>query len=236
MEHTSGGFVLKPGPLRIVLLTVTFVICAAVFLFMAAILIMIDVDSLLARFALVLGALVLVALAVFFLLLLRTNIVRVEVGPERFKLRMPRVRGPVPLLGSIKADLPYSAVASVETREEVYSTFGLVTEQRAYSVVTRDGVRLPLGTMVENRSAPLQLRFDQVAARIAERAGTSVVERGAVMVGGTVRAIIHDAPPWSTEAMAAPESEAWHQRAILSVQLIAVLGLAVALLRACAGS
>ena len=56
------------------------------------------------------------------------------------------------------------------------------------------------------------------------------------MVGGTVRAIIHDAPPWSTEAMAAPESEAWHQRAILSVQLIAVLGLAVALLRACAGS
>jgi hypothetical protein len=84
---------------------------------------------------------------------------------------MPRVRGPVPLLGSIKADLPYSAVASVETREEVYSTFGLVTEQRAYSVVTRDGVRLPLGTMVENWSAPLQLRFDQAAARIAERAG-----------------------------------------------------------------
>ena len=95
MEHTSGGFVLKPGPLRIVLLTVTFVICAAVFLFLAATLIMIDVDSVLARFALVLGALVLVALAVFFLLLLRTNIVRVEVGPGRFKLRMPRVRGQI---------------------------------------------------------------------------------------------------------------------------------------------
>jgi hypothetical protein len=174
-----------------------------------------------------------VGLAVFFLLLLRTNVVRIEVGPERFKLRMPRVRGPVPLLGSITAELPYSAIASVETREEVYSTFGLVTEQRAYSVVTRDGVRLPLGTMVENWSAPLQLRFDQAAARIAERAGTSVVERGAVLVGGTLRATIRDAPPWSTEAMTVWDTEVWHQRAITTVQVIAALGLAVALLRAC---
>jgi hypothetical protein len=58
MEHTSSdhdGFVLKPGPLRIILASVIFVICAAVFLFMAATLIMIEVDSLLARFALLLG-------------------------------------------------------------------------------------------------------------------------------------------------------------------------------------
>jgi hypothetical protein len=87
--------------------------------------------------------------------------------------------------------------------------------------------------MVENWDAPLQLRFDEAAAYIADHARMSIVDRGAVHVGGNLRAMIRGMPPWETEAMTAPESADWHERAIHTVQLIAALGLAVALLRAC---
>jgi hypothetical protein len=60
-----------------------------------------------------------------------------------------------------------------------------------------------------------------------------IVDRGTVHVGGNLRAIIRGLPSWETEGMTAPESEDWHQRAITTVQVIAALGLAVALLRAC---
>jgi hypothetical protein len=237
MEHaqdTRETFVLRPGPLRVVLLSVVLVFGAGVFLFLAAVAVVIKVDSLLARAALSLLALVLAALALCFLLLLRTNIIRIEVGPERLKLRTPRVRGPLVLLSSIREDIPYSAIASVEAREEVYSSFGLVTVQRAFSIVTRDGRRLPIGIMAENLGA--QMPFDQAAARIATRAGLSVVDRGAVRVGGVLRAIIRDVPPWSSAAMTVPERKVWHRRAALTMQFIGLLVVAVALLRACSGS
>jgi hypothetical protein len=237
MEHTPGNdasFVLRPGPLRVVLLSVTFVIGAGVFLFLAVVAVMIKVESLLARSALFILALGLVALAGYLLLALRINGIRIEVGPERFKLGTPRLRGPLPLLSSIRAELPYSAIASVETREEVYSSFGLVTVQRAYSVVTRDGVRLPLGIMAEHWG--LQLPFDQAAARLAARARVPVVDRGAVRVGGVLRAMMRDVPPWTTEPMTVPESKAWHRRAVLTMQLIGLLVVAIAILRSCSGS
>ena len=126
------------------------------------------------------------------------------------------------------------ATSSVETREEIYSSFGLITVQRAYSLVTRDGVRLPLGVMAENWGA--QMRFDQAAAQIAARAQTSVIERGAVRVGGVLRAMIRDVPPWSTHSMTLPETKSWHRRAAVSIQLIMLLVGATALLRSCLGS
>jgi hypothetical protein len=223
--------VLRPGLLRLILLSVTLVICAGVFLFMAAVAVAIRVDSLLARSALWLVALILAALAIYFLLLLHTTIIRVEVGPERVKLRMPRARGPLPLLSSIRAELPYSAILSVETREEVYNSFGLVTVQRSYSLVTRDGVRLPLGVMAENWGA--QLPFDRAAAQIAARAHISLIDRGAVRVGGVLHAMIRGAPPWSTQAMTPPEAKTWQRRAAKTIQLIVLLVAAIGVLRSC---
>ena len=178
MDRDHETFVVRPGLLRVVLLSVLLVVGAAVFLFLAAVAAVINVSGVLARGALLLLALFLAALAVYFLLVLSTIAQRIEVGPERLKLRLPRTRGPLPLLGVIRAQLPYGAIASVERREEVYVSFGLVTVQHAFSLVTRDGARLPLGVMAGNWG--YQLPFDQAAQKIAERAGCSVIDRGAV--------------------------------------------------------
>ncbi len=234
MRGDGETFVLRPGPLRIALLVVAMIFCAAIFLFMAAVAVMIDVRNIAGRLALWLLALMLTALAIYVLLLLLTITVRIEVGPQRLKLRMPHTRGPLPVPGTIRADIPYGDIASVETREEVYNSFGLVTLQRSFSIVTRDGARLPLGVMAENWG--MQMRFDDAAERIAARAGMSVADRGTVHVGGVLRALIHDVPPWSTEPMKPPESQAWHRRGALTVQFLMLLLAAIAVLRLCSKS
>jgi hypothetical protein len=191
----QDAFVVSAGPLRAALLSVLLVLCATMFLFMAGFAFVIPVDSMAVRSALALGGLILVALACYFLLLLRTLANRIEVGPDRLKLRMVPMRGPLPLFGTVRADLAYKDIASVETREENYLTFGLVAVQHAFSIVTRDGTRLPLGVMAESLGA--QMPFDQAAKRIAARAHLSVIDRGPVWIDGVLRAMIHDLPLWT---------------------------------------
>jgi len=67
--------------------------------------------------------------------------------------------------------------------------------QRAYSLVTRDGERLPLGYVVEGEA--FQYPFEQAAAMIAERAACSFIERGAVRAGTVYHAMMHGTPDWS---------------------------------------
>jgi hypothetical protein len=234
MPGDDETFVLEPGPLRMTMLGFGLVLCAVMFLFMAAVAVAITVDNFFGRLALLLLGLLLTVLAIYLLLLLRTLVIRVEVGPERLKVRVPRLRGPLPLLSTLRAELPYSAIASVETREEVYSSFGIVTVQRSFRVVTRDGASIPLGIMAENWGA--QMPYDQLSARIAARAGIPVVERGAVRVGGIVRAIVDDLPPWTTEAMTSTESNIWRRRAAMTMQFVVFVSIATALLRSCNGS
>jgi hypothetical protein len=57
--------------------------------------------------------------------------------------------------------------------------------QRAYSLPTQDGVRIPLGIMTVQGFA--QLPYDKAAELIAIRAGVSVGDRGGVQVGGILR-------------------------------------------------
>jgi hypothetical protein len=234
VDRDHETFVVRPGLLRVVLLSVLLVAGATVFIFLAAVAGLIDVSGFLARGALLLLALFLAALAVYFLLALSTNAQRIEVGPERLKLRLPRTRGPLPLLGLIRAQLPYDAIASVERREEVYVSFGLVTVQHAFSLITRDGARLPLGVMAGNWG--YQLPFDQAAQKIAERAGCSVIDRGAVRVGGVLRAMARDVPPWTIESMPALERKRWDRRATRTMQFLMLLLVAIFTLRACFGS
>jgi hypothetical protein len=233
MEDAGHGtFVLKPGPARLVLTSAGLILPACVFLFLAAVVAMIEVDNALGRAALLLAALALVGLAAFFLLSLSQNAIRIEVGPERLKLRLPRMRGPLMLPSLVRAELPYSSIAAVERRDEIYSSFGMVTVQDAFSLVTRDGARFPLGTMAENWGS--QLRFDQAAERIAQRAGATVTDRGAVRVGGILRAIVRGTPAWGSETLTPVERNIWHAR---SVRTLRILGLIIALLavaRACA--
>jgi hypothetical protein len=234
MPDDQDTFVLRPGLLRIILLPILLVLGSVMFLFMAAIAVAIKVDSAVARLALMLLALLLSALAVYCLLSLRTCIVRIEVGPQRLKLRIPRMRGPLPLFGTIRAELPYAAIAAVEAREEVYDTFGLVTVLHAYSIVTRDGARILLGVMAENWG--VQLPYDRAAALIAARARVALTDRGAVRVGGILRAMIRDVPPWNTAAIPAVERSAWQRRGALTMQIVLLLVAVIALLHACSQS
>ena len=235
MSHEDGRqtLVIRFSRWRRVLLSLGLVACAAVFVMFAGFFVWLARADLpiLGETALVLLAFGLVALAVYLLLLLIPLAVRIEVGPEDVKLRVPRVRGPLPLIGMMDASLGYDAILSVERREEVYVSFGVVTVQMAYSLVTRDGDRILLGVMPQNWGSAL--RFDKAAEQIAVRLGLGIVDHGAVRVGGIIRAMVRDVPAWSAAAMPPEEQRHWEWRGALTVQLLmALLGI-IAVLRAC---
>jgi hypothetical protein len=228
-------FVVKPGSGRVVIQTLGLVFCAGVFLSLAAFAVFAAVwetDSAIGRPALLVLAAVLVVFAVFILLFLSANWVRIEVGPQMLRLRLPRLRGPVPLPSLVRAEIAYSDIAAVEHREEMYSSLGLANIQDAYSLVLRDGTRILLGVLAELWGASLPV--DQAAERIAQRAGCSVRDRGAVRVGGVIRGFIRDAPPWGSETMTAAERKRWHAHALRSIRMLGILLALMALARACA--
>jgi len=227
-------FLVKPGRLRVFVQTVGLVFPAGVFLALAVVpATVFGVEGGLAQAALLLFAVAMVALATFCLLFLSTNLVRIEVGPQTLKVRLPRLRGPLPLPSLIRAEIPYGDIAAVERRDEFYSSFGLVTAQDAYSLVLRDGRRIPLGVLSEHWTKPLPL--DAAAERIARRAGLSVRDRGGVPVGGVVRGIVRGSPPWGSETITTPvERKLWHARAIRSMHVLGVMFTVLAVVRACA--
>lgn len=233
-------FVLRPTAAHRIFLVGGLIVCACVLFGMAAFAVWISgfasirIDSIALRLACWIGALLLVLIAIYLLLLLRMTTIRIEVGPQQVSMRLPRTRGPLPVLGLIRADLPYSAITAVETRQEVYVSFGLTTIQHAYSIVTHGGERLLLGVMAENWG--MQLPFDKAAALIASCVGKVVVDRGAVRVGGVIRVMLRDVPPWDAPAMTPAESTVWHRRAALTTQILMTLLALTAVLRACGKS
>lgn len=221
----------RVGPLKAVLLIFVLVFSALVFLFMSAVAVAIDVHNLFGRAALLLVGLALLALAIYFLLLTVTARNRVEVLPDRVRLRIADNRGPLSLPWMIRDEIPYGAVQSIETREEVYSTFGLVTILRVFNLVKRDGARLPLGAMAENWGP--QMPFDKAAALIAQRAGSAVVDKGTVRVGGVLQAMVKGAPPWTAQSLEPTEIAAVRSGAMRTMQVIGLLLAVVAIARAC---
>lgn len=194
MGNSGEPFVVRPGRLRLVLVSVGLVLCSGLMAVWAAAgcILAYQIDSVAGWVILVPIALVCAAVAVFLLLCLNAMAFRIEVGGERLKLRLPRLRGHLPLPGLIRAELPYDVIASVQYRIEVY---GAGRQQHAFSVVTRDGDRILLGVILEE--APFQYPLGRVAALIAEHAGCSVITRGTVHIGGVLHAMLYGAPDWS---------------------------------------
>jgi len=197
MAETIKPLVVQPGRLRVVLVSAGLILCAVLLLGWAAGAIFVAgrIDLTLARIILILWALGVAAIAVYLLLLLNTLALRNELGVERLKLRLPRMRGYLPLPGLIRAELPYSAIASVQHRVEIFSTFGGGRVQRAFSLVTRDSGRIPLGFMIE--SAAFQYPFDRVADAIATRAACPNIESKPARIGSILGAMIRGVPEWS---------------------------------------
>jgi hypothetical protein len=198
MSSNHSFFVVKAGPLRVVIATVFFVISASFSLFLIAASVT-GSGTILARIVKLLIALtLLVALP---LIGLSINGTRIEMGPERLRLRVLRSRGSIPLLAWARVTLPYVAVARVERRDEVYNLLGLIDLWRAYSIVTKDGTRLPLGFMRPFWITQFQLRIDEAAEQIAARSGAHVADRGAVYVGGLLRSAVIGTPAWENKSV-----------------------------------
>jgi hypothetical protein len=192
--ESEETLIVRPGRLRLVLVSIGLVVCAALMLWWAVAVCILAyvVGSIGGWIVLIPVALACVAVAAFLLLCLNAMALRIEVGRERLKLRVPRLRGHLPLLGLVRAELPYDAIASVQYRIEVY---GAGRRQHAFSLVTRDGDRIPLGAIIEG--APFQYPFGRASALIAERANCPLVTRGAVHIGSVFHAMLHGAPDWS---------------------------------------
>jgi hypothetical protein len=198
MAAAPEVLVVKPGLLRVVLVSAGLILSALLLLFWAAGVVLLAgmIDFILVQIGLILVALGAAAIAVYLLLLLHTLALRIELNPERLKLRLPRMRGHLALPGLIHAELPYEAIASVQRRAEIFSSFGGTKVQYAFSLITRDDGRLPLGFMIEN--AAFQYPFDRVVKMIATRAACPEIESRAVRVGSILGAMIHGTPAWTS--------------------------------------
>jgi hypothetical protein len=227
----QGPFVVSAGPWRILLLAPLLVIAGLVFLSLALVMLYVDVANVAGRLALWGAALGLAALAIYFLLLAAALAMRVEVAPDALRLRLPRWQSVLPWFPWIRAAIPYAEIAAVETRDEVYSSFGLTSVQTVYSIASKAGRRIVLG--FTSPLATWNYPFDEAAARIARKAGIAVTDRGAVEVGGIIRSIIKGTPPWSTASIGANARATARRRAALAMQIAFAMVVAAVALRAC---
>ncbi len=194
MTEDDEPCVVGPGRVRLVLVSYGLVLCAVLMLWWgaAACILAYLIGSVIGWIVLVPIVLLCVAVAAFLLLCLNAMAFRIELGRERLKLRLPRLRGHLPLPGLIRAELPYDVIASVQYRIEIY---GAGRRQHAFSLVTREGDQIPLGIIIEGAS--FQYPLGRIAAQIAARAGCSVITRGPVRIGGVLHAMLYGVPDWS---------------------------------------
>jgi hypothetical protein len=227
----KGPFIVSAGPWRIILLAPLLVLAGVVFLFLALVMVYVDVANLPGRLAFWGAALGFAAMAIYFLLLAASLALRVEVAPDALRLRIPRWQGVLPWFPWIRAAIPYADIAAVETRDDVYSSFGLTSVQTVYSVATKAGRRIVLG--FTSPLATWNYPFDEAAARIARNAGVAVTDRGAVEVGGIIRSIIKGTPPWSAARIGADGRATARRRAALAMQIAFAMVVVAVALRAC---
>lgn len=179
---------------------------------------------LLAALCLVLGS--------YFLLLLSTLFLRIELGPQAVRLRVPRWRGAVlPWFPWITTEIPYDQVSAVDTRDEVNSSFGILMVQTAYSLLTKTGRRIVFGY-----TSPLSgwnYPFERAARAIADRAGVSLKDRGAVWCGGITPSIVRGLPDWHAAPMSPEERARSHARATRAMQYAFLFAVVVLSIRAC---
>ena len=154
---------------------------------------------------------------------------RIVLRDDAVALSLPGLRGYV-RAAPVERELPYAAIAAVETRLEAFRALGNTVAQRAYSLVLADGSRVGLGAD-RRMAAPF---FAMAAEAIAARAGVPIRDLGAVdgragvsmLWGQTVPG--WDAPPLSPGAAGrrvGQERRAWQ---LLWLVLLAA-ALAVAL-------
>ncbi len=171
------------------------------------------------------GLVVLLYLGIFLFAASHTEL---HLGPDIVHMVLPNWRGPMPMFPYTEVELPYDQIAAVETRGEIYRYLLLPTLMRAVSVVSKSGERFTLG-YIREESADAAVPFNDIAQRIAERAGVSVTRRGVVDCGNRLRVMLQDEPGWDAVECSPADvermrnREKWFWMAALSVFSVAVI-------------
>jgi len=151
-----------------------------------------------------------------------------ELSPNSVRMVLPNWRGPMPMFPYTEVEIPYDEIAAVETRGEIYRYLIMPTMMRSVSIRRQDGQRFTLGYIRENTTDPA-VPFNEVAHKIAERAGISVNPRGVVDCGNRFRVMVQDEPRWDTPECApvdvekARNRERWLWSGVFVVLVVAFL-------------
>lgn len=157
---------------------------------------------------------------------------RVVLGDTSVKLTLPQGSGATPMLRFVNTEIPYDQIQAVETRGVLFGNTMAPVLLRATRLLTKDGKHIRLGNVNED-NVDQALPFPEIGAKIAQRAGVSVVD------GGLVRRSIErrvlgfigrktppeTSPPLSEAEMA--ELKGRHKRAmrnLVIVMTVLVLG------------
>jgi hypothetical protein len=106
---------------------------------------------------------------------------RVTVSADGVKATVPAVgaRGPFFMWNYITRDIPFSDVAGIDTRNEIYGRKLAPVLLTSTRIVTKTGEPLVLGYANANDAQP-QFPFTEIGAEIAKRAGVAVSDHGTV--------------------------------------------------------
>ncbi len=160
--------------------------------------------------------------------------IRVVLGRDAVMFDLPATRSLIHRLPAQRLTVPYNEIAAIESRLEAYRSFGIVQMQRAYALRRRNG---DLIFLFEDRAlgTPLQTSlFEDIATKLAARAGVPVRDLGMVQGGGGFLCVWGTrAPEWAAPSLAMGRQSRlwWHATATgavgAAVIAIIVVGLAL---------
>lgn len=167
-----------------------------------------QLDAIIFALMFVLGGILLFYAGIF---LFAASHARVSLGADAANFVLPNWRGPTPLFPYSECTIPYSDLAGVETRSEIYRYFVLPVIVQSACLVRRDGRRLTLGYVQEKPLDPW-IPFHTIAEQLAQRASVQITHRGVVDGSSGLRALLQDEPPWDTPEIPEEKAEAIRKR------------------------
>ncbi|MEO1282911.1 MAG: hypothetical protein AAFV69_14375 [Pseudomonadota bacterium] len=104
---------------------------------------------------------------------------RVAFGKNAVKMRLPRGRGIFPSLIYQTRTIPYADISNIEIRREIYGGQWAPVLLKGTRIILKDETAVPLGYVSEANVDPA-LPFDEIAEKIAARAGVEIDDAGHV--------------------------------------------------------
>lgn len=104
---------------------------------------------------------------------------RVLVGERAFTFTLPRGRGSAPMLRYMRQTIPYSEIAEIELRRELFGGALMPVVLQGAHVITKKGIDVRLGYVSETYPDD-DFPFDRIARQLAERAAVPLIEEEGV--------------------------------------------------------